>query len=270
MKKILGLLMALVMMIMVAGCGSTNNDDNDLLAKIKKDGVIKIGTNSGYPPYEFYDTSNNQKKLVGYDIDLGNKIAEKLGVKVEWVDIDFDALVGSLQSGKFDIIMAGMVDTSERRQSIDFSDRYYQSQTVAVVKKGAVNDYKDVSQYEGKTIVVQSGTTQADTAKAVKGANVLELPSVTDTIAALTSGKADALFIAEVSAENIVAKYPAYAYTPITGIEDALLNDGASIGIPKNQANLEKELNKIIKDLKESGELDRMFNDNVALYEKLK
>ncbi|MDR1782310.1 MAG: ABC transporter substrate-binding protein [Bacilli bacterium] len=269
MKKFLGLMLALVMMVVVTGCGSSSDSKDNSLEKIKEAGVIKIGTNSGYPPYEFYDTSNNQKKLVGYDVDLGNAIAEKLGVKVEWVDIDFDALIGSLQSGKFDIILAGMVDTPEREKSIDFSDPYYQSQTVAVVKKADVANYKDASQYKGKTIVVQSGTTQDDTAKAVTGAKVLELPGVTDSIASLTSGKADALFIAEVSAKNIVAQYPEYTYTTIKGIDDALLNDGASIGLPKGETALKDELNSIIKELKDSGELDKMFNENVALYDKL-
>ncbi|MDR3215741.1 MAG: ABC transporter substrate-binding protein [Bacilli bacterium] len=267
MKKFIKVFGVLLLLIGFSACGGAQDQGNDLLSKIKEKGTIVIGTNSGYPPYEFYDTTNNQKKLVGYDVDLGNYIGEKLGVKVEWVDIDFDALTGSLQTGKFDIILAGMVDTLERRKSIDFTEAYYQSKTVVISKKGV--DINDAIQLNGKTIVVQMGTTQADAAKAVEGAKVLELPSVSDTVAALTSGKADVLMIAEVSAKNIVAQYPNYSYQAIKGIKDVLLEDGASIGIPQNETALKNELDNIIKELKASNKLDEMFNTNVKLYDSL-
>jgi polar amino acid transport system substrate-binding protein len=255
------------MLVIVSGCSSSGKEDK--LDQIKKAGVIKIGTNSGYPPYEFYDSSNNQKKLVGYDIELGNYIGSKLGVKVEWVDIDFDALIPSLQSGKFDIIMAGMVATEDRKKSVAFSEEYYHSETVALAKKSDIANFKDTSMLKGKKIVVQSGTTQEKAAQAVSGAEVVSLPTVSDTVSSLTSGKVDCLFIAQVSAENIIKKYPEYAFTTINGIKDDLKLDGASIALPQDEASLKAELDKIIAELKASKELDKMFNNSVDLYEKI-
>ena len=268
MKKITGLLMALLMVFTVVGC-SSDNGEKDLLAKIKEEGKIVIGTNSGYPPYEFYDTRDGKKELVGYDIDLGEAIAKELGVELEWQDIDFDALIPSLQSAKFDIILAGMVNTEERRKSIDFSDDYYNTQTVMVFKEDQKGKLNDATKLSGKKIAAQTGTTQEEALKEVEGVEIVSLPGVSDTTAALISGKVDGLVIAEVSAKNIVENNEGLAYEAITGIDDALLYDGASAGIPKGEKNLQDEINKIIKKLKDSGELDKMFVKNTKLYDEV-
>ncbi|WP_423363125.1 ABC transporter substrate-binding protein [Mycoplasma sp. P36-A1] len=255
--------------LFVTGCSSSTTT-TDKVAKIKEAGVIKIGTNSGYPPYEFYLTEDGKKELAGYDVDIANAVAKELGVKVEWVDTDFDALVPSLMTDKFDIVLAGMVNTEERQKSIDFSDDYYDSETVVVAPKDKIDEVKTAANLKGKKIVVQSGTTQVDAASAVEGATVNQLPSVTDTIANILSNQSDALFIAEVSAKNIVAQNSNLAYAKIEGVDEKLLKDGAAIGIKKGNDDLKTELNKIIKNLKDSGELDKMFIKNQKLAENNK
>jgi len=268
MKKLLGLLFGAL--ILLSACSGTETDEQGTkLQEIKDAGKIVIGTNSGYPPYEFFDTRDGKKELVGYDIDLGNKIAQELGVEVEWKDMEFDALIPSLQSGQIDIVLAGMVATDKRREVVDFSQAYFESQTVAVAMKDKVENLNSAEKLNGKKIVVQTGTTQADAAEEVAGAQVILLPGVSDTIASITTGQADVLFIAEVSAKNIVSKYPELAYSKIEGINDTLLFDGASAAIPKGQGALKAEIDKIIQSLKDSGELDEMFNKNVELWDKI-
>lgn len=267
MKKLLGLMLGVL--IVLTGCGGNDDSQGKKLEQIKEAGKIVIGTNSGYPPYEFYDTSGGEKKLVGYDVDLGNKIGEKLGVEVAWKDMEFDALIPSLSSGQVDIVLAGLVDTEERRKAVDFTEAYYNTQTVAVAPKDKIDSLNSAEELKGKKIVVQVATTQADAAGGVEGAEVITLPGVSDTIASLTSGQADVLFIAEVSAKNIVAKYPDYSYSPVENIDDKLMYDGASIAIEQNQNALKAELDAVIKELKDSGELDKMFNKNVELYDKI-
>ncbi|MDF9866595.1 ABC-type amino acid transport substrate-binding protein [Bacilli bacterium PM5-3] len=267
MKKLLGLMLGLL--IVLTGCGGSSDDQGKKLDQIKENGTIVIGTNSGYPPYEFYDTTGGKKTLAGYDIDLGNAIGKKLGVKVEWKDMDFDALVPSLASGQIDIVLAGMVDTEERREAVDFTEAYYNTQTVAVAPKEKLDSLNSADKLNGKKIVVQVGTTQADAASGVKGVEVTTLPGVSDTIANLTSGQSDVLFIAEVSAKNIVAKYPDLAYSVVEGIDDKLMFDGASIALEQKQNALKSELDALIKELKDSGELDKMFNKNVELFDKI-
>ncbi|WP_423363122.1 ABC transporter substrate-binding protein [Mycoplasma sp. P36-A1] len=257
--------LAAVFVLLLTGCSTSKTTDTGSLEAIKKAGVIKIGTNSGYPPYEFYITNDGKKELAGYDVDLAKEIAKKLDVKIEWVDIDFDALVPSLLTNKFDIIMAGLIATDERKKSIDFSDNYYNSKTVAVAKKDVVNDYAKAENLKGKTIVAQTSTTQATAAQSIAGAKVTELPGVTDTISSVLSNQSDVLFIAEVVAKSIVAQNPDLEYVKIEGIDDKLLQDGASVGMKKDDAALQTEINKIITELKDSGKLDEMFVKNQKL-----
>lgn len=270
MKKILGVLLLLFLLVGISACGSSSSSDGGAkLDKIKEAGKIVIGTNSGYPPYEFYDTRDGKKELVGYDIDLGNKIAAELGVKAEFVDMEFDALIPSLTSGKIDIVLAGMVDTDERRKAVDFSDPYYDTMTVLVAKKDKIDAMASVAGLKGKTAVVQVATTQEEIAKSIDGLTITSLPTVGDTIASLTSGKADGLLIAEVSAKNIVAQFPDYTYKEIDGKTKEEMFDGASVAMNKKESNLQTEINKVIKSLKDSGELDKMFNKNVELYNEI-
>lgn len=271
MKNLKKLVLAFALLgLFVTGCSSSGGEKFTTVEDVKKAGVLKVGTNSGYPPYEFYLTDGGKKELVGYDVDIANAIAKDLGVKVEFVDVDFDSLVPSLMTNKFDIVTAGMVATDDRKKSIDFSENYYETKTVAVAKKANVDKIKDAKDLDGKKIVVQSGTTQVEAAKSVAGANVVEIPSVSDTIAQVLTGQADVLFIAEVSAKNIVAQNPELGYTQITGIDDALLNDGAAVGIKKGDTEMKKVVDETIKKLKDSGELDKLFIKNQQLAEKNK
>ncbi|MEG0283786.1 MAG: transporter substrate-binding domain-containing protein [Erysipelotrichales bacterium] len=266
MKKIVGALV--LVMLVLTGCSSKDEVSSDKLEQIKKNGKIVVGTNSGYPPYEFYDTSDGKKELTGYDVKLGNQIAKDLGVEIEWKDMDFDALTSSLQTDKIDIVLAGMVATPAREKNIDFSTPYFDSETKMFAKSGNINKYKDLKNLKDKTIVVQAGTTQEEAAKAVEGAKVLTLPLVSDTMAAMETGKADVLFIAEVSAKTLEKQYKGYAHTDIA-LDKKLLIDGASVGIKKDQAKLKAELDKLIKKYQDDKSLDKWFNESVALSEKV-
>lgn len=268
MKKLLGLLVMVVAVLSLSACSSDKKDSVDKLEQIKKAGVIKIGTNSGYPPYEFYDTRDGKKELVGYDIDLGNVIAKEIGVKAEFVDMDFDALIPSLLSGKIDIILAGMVENEERKKSVDFSIPYLEDKTVIVAKKDEVNSMKSVADLKGKTIVVQTATIQAAAAENFTDVNVVKLASVGDTIAYLTSGQAQGLLIAKVSANNIIKQFPDYSYVELEGVGESS-EDGGNVVVDKNQPQLLDKINEIIKGLEDKGELEKMFTENMDLYNKL-
>lgn len=267
MKKLLGFILVVVTVLTMSACSSNEEKTSNLAEKIKQSGEIVIGTNSGYPPYEFIDTRDNKKELVGYDIDLGNLIAKELGVKAVFKDMDFDALIPSLISGKVDIVLAGMVETDERKQTVDFSLPYVNTETVAVALKSKIDDLDSAKKLANKTAVVQVATTQETLAENIEGLHFISLPTVGDTIASLTSGQSDVLLISEVSAKNIVKQYPEYTYHKISGVEPSLLKDGAAVMIDKNQDALTKEINTVISNLDKSGQLESLFIDNVKLYD---
>ena len=98
---------------------------------ISVDKVLKLGTNAAFPPFEYVDGKN----IVGFDITMGEKIAVGYGAKLEVVDMAFDSLIPALASGAIDFIAAGMSVTEERKKNVDFSDPYYESKQVVIIRK---------------------------------------------------------------------------------------------------------------------------------------
>lgn len=95
--------------------------------------IVKMGTNASFPPFEFIMGT----EVVGFDVAIGKLIAKDYGKKLKIVDMAFDGLIAALQSGAIDFIAAGMTATEERRQNVDFSEPYYKSNQVIIVRKTA-------------------------------------------------------------------------------------------------------------------------------------
>ena len=93
--------------------------------------VVKLGTNAAFPPFEYVEGKN----IVGFDITMGQKIAKDAGMKLEVVDMAFDSLIPALQSGTIDFIAAGMSVNKEKKKNVDFSDTYFESEQVIIVRK---------------------------------------------------------------------------------------------------------------------------------------
>ena len=152
----------------VSGCSDGNKapdqgavqKESPLMQKIKKQGKLVVGTASGYPPYEFIDTSVGEKKVIGIDMALAQKIADELGVKLEVQDMNFQALLTSLTGGKVDIAIAGINPTEERKKSMDFSADYLPTEQKVIIRKADGSRYKKLEDLFGKTVGVQKSTTQ--------------------------------------------------------------------------------------------------------------
>ena len=147
------LLVALSLVLTACGGSSAANH----LEEIKQAGVIKVGTSADYPPFESVDSSGNK---VGFDIELMTEVANRLGLKVEWVDMPFDSLIAAVQEGKIDASISCFNYSEERDKIVDFSDAYYTSEdafTVADGFAGKIEKPEDVAAYK---VGVQTGTTQ--------------------------------------------------------------------------------------------------------------
>lgn len=142
--------------LLLAGCGSSDSEKTG--SSGEKD-TFKVGLEAGYAPFNWtqMDDSNGAVKIDGnaeyaggYDVEIAKKVADKLGKELVIVKTEWDGLIPALNSGKVDAIIAGMSPTAERKEAIDFSDNYYTSELVMVVKKGgdyegatSIQDFKD-------------------------------------------------------------------------------------------------------------------------------
>lgn len=143
------------------GAKADSNEDsgNHGEDKIKSAGVLKVGTEAQYAPYEFKDAD---AKIVGADIALAQKIADDLGVKLEIVDMKFDGIIPAVQSGQVDMGIAAFSNTPERAKEVDFSNIYDKSEQMLVVDAQNKDKYTSVDALSGLKVGAQKGTIQAN------------------------------------------------------------------------------------------------------------
>jgi len=254
MKKIIVAVLALSLLLGLVACGGATKAANHLEA-IKQAGTIKVGTSADYPPFESVDASGN---YVGFDVDLMNEIGKRMGVKIEWVDMPFDSLIAAVQEGKIDASAAAFNYSEERDQSIDFTDAYYTSEdafTVADGFTGTIAAPEDVAAYN---VGVQTGTTQDDwlTALVDDGklpeANLFRYDRVDQAMLDLTAGRIDVLM-----SDFVPAKALAEQMGGVKVVYNGVLSAGPmNMVIPDGDAELQAELNRVIKELQDEGFID--------------
>lgn len=260
-KKIYILLAFLaVFCVTLTACGKKDADNSVKDIKDKK--TLVMGTSADYPPFEFPIVQDGKKKVVGYDVFIAQKIADKLGVKLKIVNTEFPSLVSELKNNKVDIVMAGMVSTKERKKQVGFSNSYFEVQNQALVKKGEANKYKQKgTDFKNKSVGVQQTTTQETIAKKqMKGANVVSESKVPSLTTELKKGKLDAVVVENTVAADYVKKFPDdYEIAPAK-LDTPKDLQNINIATRKSDKKLDKEINKILADLKKSGELDKMLD----------
>lgn len=169
-----------------------------------KNGTIKMATNAYFPPYEYYDGDT----IVGIDVDIAKAIANDLGMKLEVVDIEFDSIIAGVQTGKYDMGMAGMTVTDERKESVDFSDSYATGiQSIIVKEDSDIKSFDDIAKGEYKVGVQLSTTGDLYATDDLEGtkSTVVEYQTGNDAVAALVAGKVDAVIIDNEPAKAYVA-----------------------------------------------------------------
>ncbi|MBA3234240.1 MAG: basic amino acid ABC transporter substrate-binding protein [Propionibacteriales bacterium] len=179
------------LMLTLAGC-STEKDKTELDSgeKLIKDGTLTVCTHLPYKPFQ----SNKGDDVVGFDVDLMDLVAEKLGVKQQIFDTPFEGIQSgqSLNTGKCDVAAAGMTITEERQKVIDFSDPYFDATQALLVKKGSgITSLEDL---DGKSLAVQEATTGALYAedKAPEGTEIRSFEDLALLTTAVQTGQVDA------------------------------------------------------------------------------
>ncbi|GGO88547.1 ABC transporter substrate-binding protein [Nocardioides phosphati] len=179
-----------------------------LPADIRKAGVIKVGTEAQYPPFE--SLADDNKTIVGLDPDLAAAVGQVLGVKLVYTNMAFDGLLPALDSGRFDLVQAAVTDTKAREKQYDFVDYFMTGQAI-VVKKGNPDKIAGVDDLCGRSVAVLKGSTQL---KMLEGFNTKEcadksimvtaLPTDKDALLQVQTGRADATFTQDaVGAYNV-------------------------------------------------------------------
>jgi polar amino acid transport system substrate-binding protein len=230
------------------------------LEKIKERGTLIVGTSADWPPYE-YVTPDGQ--YAGIDIELAKKIADALGVKLEIKDMKFAALFEAVQRGDVDIVIADVAMKPKRLEAVDFSIPYRcENGKAIIVRESDAQSYTGLSWLEGKKIGVQLGTTEQDLAQEYFGnkSKIVTFDRVYPEMAmALKNGQIDAMIVAPDVAKIIVSKVDGLK------IVDSLpFFSCSAVVVPKCAFQLKEEVSQVIWDLRQSGELDQIIDQEVA------
>ena len=264
MKKIMALVLAVLMLAVFAvSCGNTGDNKNEGNANAtttaanttagnegEKKPVLKMGTNAEFPPYEFYE--NNV--IVGIDAEIAKAIADKLGMELEIVDMKFDSILTSVQSGGVDMGVAGMTITDERLESVNFSVSYATGVQVVIVKEGS--GIASLDDLAGKKIGVQLATTGDIYASDEFGdENVTKYNKGADAVQALVGGDIDAVIIDNEPAKSFVKNN-----TGLVILDTEYAVEEYAIAIKKDNTDLLAKVNKAIEELIEDGTIDAIMN----------
>lgn len=218
-----------------------------------KQGTLIVGTTGASPPSTMYDQSGN---LIGLDIDLANRIAEDLGLEIEFVTLDWAGMLAGVQAGRFDMVASSVARTPERAESADFliSAPYVVNGVGAAVRE----DNTEIAAWEdlcGKTVGIVQGAVQINTVRAHLGEacaiETREYPGWTELLLDLQNGRIDAL----------VGNYitPAYMITsanrPLTLLPETLALAGNALVIRKENPELAQEVDALIAQYQEDGTL---------------
>lgn len=232
--------------MLLTGC-SSNKDEKDQLTKIQEAGVLIIGTEGTYSPNTYHDENDN---LVGFDVEVGQKIAEHLGVKAEFFEAEWDSLFAAMDSGRIDTVINEVEYKPERAEKYDLSDPYTYIHGALLVAA----DNNDITTFEdlnGKRAAQNLTSSWGEMAESY-GATLVSVDAVTQTMDLITSGRADATLNAETAFADYMNKHPEKA-VKIVAYTDS--TSSSLVPVKKGEERLLKAINDAIQEMKENGEL---------------
>ena len=256
-NRIAACLLSLVLLVtaVLTGCSSQGNNQataaasGDLLAQIQEKGEIVIAMEGTWAPWTYHDESD---ELVGYDVEVGKAIAEKLGVTATFVEGEWDGLLAGLDAGRYDIMVNGVGITPDRQEKYDFTTPYAYNRT-AVIVRGDYDEIHSMEDLKGKKTANTISSTYAEQAEAY-GATVTGVDDLNQTIELLLAGRIDATLNAEVVFADYQKAHPE-ANIKIAAYSDDVERVAIPVRKSADTATLLDAINQALAELDADGTL---------------
>ncbi|MDX6638319.1 MAG: polar amino acid transport system substrate-binding protein [Solirubrobacterales bacterium] len=228
--------------LLAAGCGGSNSTSTS------SSSPITVGSDIPYPPFEFGSTPPYK----GFDIDLVNAVAKKLGRTATYQNTSFDTIFRDLAQGKFDMVASSTTITKERLGEVDFSEPYFDADQSLMVKKGS--SIKTVADVSGATVGAQTGTTGAKYAQdKTNASSVRTYSKIDDAFNALEAGQVDAVIN-----DFPVSAYATKSHTDLEVVQTLPTGEKYGFAFPKGSP-LESDFNTALTGLKQDGTYTKIF-----------
>lgn len=233
-----------------AGEGTVNEGENKLI----------MATNATFPPYEYYEND----EIVGIDAEIAKAIAENLGMELEIQDVEFDSIITGVQTGKYDIGMAGMTVTDERKENVNFTQSYATGiQSIIVKEDSEIKSVDDLFEKGGYKIGVQANTTgdiyTTDDLEAEGLATIERYNKGPDAVAALISGKIDCVVIDNEPAKAFIA-----ANEGLKVLDTNYAVEDYAICVAKENTELLETIDNALTELKADGTIQAIIDKYIS------
>ena len=274
MKKFSYLLLLIISAVLVlAACGGKENEnegsnenqnesgntDGDLLAKVKDSGELLVGTEGTYAPFTFHDESG---KLTGFDVEIAEEIASRLGVKAKFMETQWDAMFPGLDSERFDMIANQVGIKPERQEKYDFSDPYISSSAVLVTQADN-NDVKSFEDIKGLKAAQSLTSNYGEMAKSY-GAELVGIDGFIQAIELLNSNRVDVTINDKLTVLDFQKQKPEANIKVVAEAEDAAQS---GLMFRKGSETLVKAVNEALNEMIEDGTYneisEKWFGENV-------
>lgn len=259
MRKIVTGLFALVVLVSLSACGVFKGADkpkDDSLTSVQERGTLIVATSPDFAPFEYKQLVNGKDQIVGIDVLITKEIAKELGVEAHFLGVSFSNVLGSVAIGKADYGMSGISITEDRKDAFEFTEPYFESKNVVVVRKADLAKYTSVDSFAGVSVSAQKGTIQEGVLQdQIPKASAVSLTQNSEGINELKHGQIEGIVMENAIADGYVSKHPDLAVANIT----LKKVDGSSyaIALPKGSIALRDKLNTIITKLKKEGKIDQ-------------
>ena len=252
MKKLFAIILVLVLCLSLAACGAKGAT----LADVKAAGKLTVATSPDFPPFESLEGG----EVVGIEVDIMELICDKLGVDVEFVQMDFDSVLIGIEAAKYDCAMSGITVTPAREKNMLFTDPYYNAAQVIVVKEGST--IKGKADLADKTVSVQTGTT-AESGCQDEKIKTQAFTANADAKAALTTGKVDAWVVDNLTAIQMVEEGDGLVI-----LEEKMTEEPYAFAFAFGSEDLVEAINKALLELMADGTVEKIFESYGEAYMK--
>jgi polar amino acid transport system substrate-binding protein len=235
--------------LVAAGCGSSSSGGGSSEGGAESGETLTVGSDIPYPPFEQGKPGN----YTGFDVELVEAIAEKMGRTAEFQDTSFETIFRDVAQGKFEAVASAATITPEREKAVDFSNPYYLSEQAVLVKEGS--DIKSFADIEGETVAVQQGTTGLALVKEKGNAGeVRPYPEGPDAVNALKAGTVAAVVIDAPVAQNAVEKSGGVEIAEKVPTEEEY-----GIAVAQGETELLEEINKGLTEVEKDGTYAKIY-----------
>lgn len=259
MKRVLQVVFLSVLMVSLFGCGNTTNTSTT-----GSSNVLRVGMECNYAPFNWSTTESNEFTVQfnevdyadGYDVVIAKRIADGLGMELEIHKMDWGNLIPGVQNGEIDLIIAGMTDTEERRESVLFTSPYYVSEEVVIVRKDSpLANITNIQEMSGYKVAGQQATIYADIINQIEGVN--KMPDGTDfpsLINDLKQGSIDAVTSELPVAVGVASANPDLTYVQFegdNGFAGSETDASVSVALALGREDLRDQIQEILDTISE-------------------